>query len=814
MVVSLSFGVLFLAVVVFEPVCSYKHVISVDSLLGHDDSSCLPPSSETPCQTLEYVENHLNSVSNNSVLIEICQPQIILSKALHFSDFVNLSIQGESGSGHVEIVCNTSNAGLSFVNVYGLSLSHINISECGVIRHFKLMELSIIEFSALYIINCCDVNITDTVVYRSKGTGITMVDTYGAVSFKSIEAIENSFHLGTNCSISVCEGGRGLYILFYLNTTSDPSPSLLHMQKQCSNANITIEHFTCMSNNASTTEKNTDVCGYTGIGGGTLILLGDNATNVNITINDSVFQDNMAYCGGGLYLAYNSYNRNNHVSFTKTNFFNNRVVRGKFAGGLEVFFLSSSVNGNLKLNTLSVFSSTFENNTEGGVNIWSDDMPTEGDTKAIFFTNCSWANNSAKEHGAAVHIMAGVSVSGTRGHYPAVVFKNCNFFSNKVKPIVVPESNLLTRTNAVGAFYSNVLTVVFEGRTVFEDNSGTALYLSCSIASFGAASSVKFVGNYGTNGGAIALIGRSYLYLEGSSTFSFIDNTATHFGGAIYFQSIDTVVYQPCFIISSKCNEKSSFHFDGNIANSGQGEHIFLSSFGGCSISYCNKHCPGSKPTDLLQCRGNFTFENPSNITTGTLPTNFILNTSLITMYPGLPQQLNIIVSDAEGNVVPNVSYQATLARNTSAISINTHYEYVSNNTISINGEPGKNDTLQLNALLTDISLLINVSLLQCPPGYVFDNTTMTCNCRALHYYGLQKCDPEAYIRRGVWMGKCNNSQFLCTADCPIGFCTYNTTNPTLYHLLPMNVSHLEPAICSSSRKGTICGSCKEGYSV
>ena len=164
--------------------------------------------------------------------------------------------------------------------------------------------------------------------------------------------------------------------------------------------------------------------------------------------------------------------------------------------------------------------------------------------------------------------------------------------------------------------------------------------------------------------------------------------------------------------------------------------------------------------------------------------------------------------------MVPNVSYQATLPNITSAISINTHYEYVSNNTVSINGEPGKSDTLQLNALLTDISLFVNVSLLQCPPGYVFDSTTMTCNCRALDYYGLLKCDPEAYIRRGVWMGKCNNSQFLCTADCPIGFCTYNTSNPTLYHLLPMKVDHLEPAICSSSRKGTICGSCKEGYSV
>ena len=347
---------------------------------------------------------------------------------------------------------------------------------------------------------------------------------------------------------------------------------------------------------------------------------------------------------------------------------------------------------------------------------------------------------------------------------------------------------------------------MFEGRTVFTSNYGTALYLSCSIASFSASSNVSFNNNYGTNGGAIALIGRSHLYLDGSSTFSFVNNTATHFGGAIYFHGIDTIAYQPCFIYNGIPNNKSTFYLNRN--HGSQGPHIFVSSFGACNRSLsCNS-------ADILQCLGDFTFENPQNKPIGTLPTNFTLNTSLITLYPGLPQQFGLTVSDAEGNIVPNVSYQATLSKNSSAIKVDSDFQYVSNNTISIDGVPGNNDTLQLNALSTDISLLLKISLLECPPGYIFDDETMTCNCRALDYYGLLKCEPQTYIRYGVWMWKCNDSRVLCTSDCPTGYCIHHTKKLKLEIQLPMNASQLERKICAPNRRGTICGSCKENHSV
>ena len=178
--------------------------------------------------------------------------------------------------------------------------------------------------------------------------------------------------------------------------------------------------------------------------------------------------------------------------------------------------LVSQISG---INSLRFDSCNTYNNSEGGINIWAEQMTVQGDEKMIFFTDCIWSGNNATMYGAAVHIMAGTLATGSRGHYPTVVFANCSFSSNKVKPTKQVGNNLATQINAVGAFYSSVLTLVFEGRTVFTSNYGTALYLSCSIASFSASSNVSFNNNYGTNGGAIALIGQSYLYLDGSSTF-------------------------------------------------------------------------------------------------------------------------------------------------------------------------------------------------------------------------------------------------------------------------------------------------------
>ena len=108
----------------------------------------------------------------------------------------------------------------------------------------------------------------------------------------------------------------------------------------------------------------------------------------------------------------------------------------------------------------------------------------------------------------------------------------------------------------------------------------------------------------------------------------------------------------------------------------------------------------------------------------------------------------------------------------------------------------------------------MNISLLDCPPGYVLDGRR--CECGASSYYGVLKCEPEVHILHGIWMGLRNNNAKLCTSDCPMGYCTYDAKERQASHAqpIPMNVSLLEKSICSPTRNGTICGECIANHSV
>ena len=171
---SLAFNLLLSTVIGCDLVFCYKHVISIDASNGHDDSSCLQRSGPS-CQTLEYVQKHLKSVSSGSLEIEICQPGINLTKAINITNITNLAIVGAENSNWTFIQCNTSGSGLTFINVTGLSLNYIQLFGCGAERDYSVSDMST-EVSALALLNCRDVNITNTLVQLSNGTGIYIDD--------------------------------------------------------------------------------------------------------------------------------------------------------------------------------------------------------------------------------------------------------------------------------------------------------------------------------------------------------------------------------------------------------------------------------------------------------------------------------------------------------------------------------------------------------------------------------------------------------------------------------------------------------------
>ena len=451
----------------------------------------------------------------------------------------------------------------------------------------------------------------------------------------------------------------------------------------------------------------------------------------------------------------------------------------------------------------------------GGVNLFPGEIPFQDELSAITFTDCTWISNTAL-YGAAVNIVPATWAIGSQGRHQFISFVNCNFTQNIVISDASSTRNLQVQRNGAGAFFSTHITVMFCGLTTFEGNSGTALYLSGSAAIFNASSRVSFLNNNGTNGGAVSLNGRSYLLLNGVSNFYFVNNRARQVGGALYFKNSDNNTRQPCFIHRDIYTNKSIFNFSGNYASAERGHHMYVSSF-----TSCNMYCPGTVG-NVLDCIGIFDFSNPDNDTTATLPTEFGLDTvhaEPVAIIPGFSSYLPLTVKDSMGNIVSNMSYEASLENRSlnSSLEVDSAFKYVSNNTIRLRGNKTENATLRLDTSSTDISLLVNVTLVECPPGYVLDPSDHTCKCRAATYYGLQKCDPEAYIMHGIWMGKCNHTtNALCTADCAIGYCTYDSSSSAfgLYKPMPLSRRHLEVFICSPTRIGTLCGQCRDGHSV
>ena len=801
-----------------------EHVICVDSDSGHDNATCLQ-SCQQPCQTLEYVQRHLKSVANESVVIKIRGPQINLTGALNFTNFSNLSIRGTK---YAEIFCDTSYSGLSFNNVTRLSLSYIQLTNCGAGQNSTVYDTSkyrmITELSAVFLLNCRDVNITNCVIYRSDGTGISMLNTNGNVFIEHTNIIESS--LRSNSSDIMMFGGSGLHIEFDYCSNGNHAYNHTNCSRSehYSNAYYMIYKCTITGNraNASQSLEYWYNIGPMGSGGGAHFGFAINAANISITLNNCSFHNNSAVMyGGGLKLQFYKTTHKNQVSLIHTIFSNNSVPSDKMGGGLEVSFshftLALKNYDHLENNSVNVKSCNFSGNSAGsggGLNVFSGEIPFHDELSAITFTNCTWSSNTAL-YGAAVHIMPATWASEYQGHYPKIEFVNCSIDSNMVTPKYLT-TNLQIEVNGFGAFFCSHITISFVGVTIFEGNNGTALYLSGSVGIFNASSQVVFHNNNGTNGGAVSLVGRSFLLLNGSSNFSFKNNRAKQLGGGIYFHSTGNNNHQnqPCFIYRGFYTKNSSFIFNNNHASTGRGHHIFVSSFTSCNIN-----CPGPNLT-TYECIGEFNFSHPDHDTTATLPTEFNFDTNHtmpIGIIPGFSSYLPLVVRDSKGNTVSNLSYEASLEGKSpkSSMDVDSAFKYVSNNTIRLSGEG--NATLRLDTLSTDISLLVNITLAECPPGYVLDPSDHTCKCRASTYYGLQKCDPEAYIMYGVWMGCCNhNSNALCTANCPVGYCTYNLpfSLKGLYRPLPLSTKNLEAFICPPTRIGTICGQCRPGHSV
>ena len=775
------------------------------------------------CTTLEDAAS--NSTSD-SVAIVIDSPRIFLSELVVFSNLNRVRIDGNFSI--IDCAQNTS-AGLFFDDVDNVVLSDITFVSCGGFNNYSAEENETRkQRSAVHAFNCTNITISGCSFHNNLGSGVAIVHNQGG----SIEVLDSNF---TNNSIPhedihAYAGGGGIFMRTW-ESTSTANSVLIRGCNFNSNRPTTPKEFVFVTSFGRTLKG-------TGRGGGVDIVLSGTSHQNFIEIENCDFTANAAFLGGGLAIQIQGEAQNNTAIISGSNFKDNgcRMVTGHqlagSGGGLHFGYslysrLETHANGNSFLVRDSHF---YENCAElgGGGTFFSSRSQFQALNNTMNFTSCTWDGNSARV-GAAMDVSPHVFERLSKGFLPTVAYEDCRFVGNSV----AFRTQHLHQAYGTGTLFSSLFDIVFTSSVHFENNSGSAFIIVNGIADF-ASCSAEFIGNTGIQGGAITLIGISSMLIGPGNTYNFIGNRASDLGGAIYSYLIDDhdfSVSRSCFIqyeepipnqITHPFDWNVTFTFDGNYAER-YGHSIYTTSLIPCQrrLSSTENRSELYSAEEIFQWKGVFEYANAAESHIATEGARFEINGSLpFRIIPGEQHSLQVYILD-DLNQTVEATFRASVLSSTDEVYVDDAFSCVAGNVIQLQGNEGANATLLLQTVTPRrISILVNVTLDTCPPGFIH-GSSQECECDDEAYYGISRCDPSAFIaeiQRGVWAGYApedDGEPQLRTALCPIGYCTFDSVDSSEQLLpLPRDREELDPFICGPSRTGVACGSCSENYTV
>ena len=767
---------------------------------GNDISECIFGGPEHRCHSLEYAADKLVTTdSTTSIVIHIIGPTIPLNDTLRFTNVSDVQLTGED----TQIVCGTNDAGVHFSSVDGIFIENLSFSECGT----NTGNLT----AAIYIDSCKNVVIQSIAIISSSEMALVFSGTYGNVQILDSLFKENGVHQFKD-TLQQYQHYYGA-VSIHFNQSFPVEKHYLGMEQ---NSTYSFSNCTWLENNNTGRRSNS--------GGGLTIRFNSRYIN-NITLVECTFKANSAYWGGGLYVLFADSAYNSSVAVLSSRFEDN--VAESAGGGVDLGYLNG-YHSPFRNNILFQDTHFIKNKAKygGGAAVFAKHgaiYSKPGDT--IRFDQCSWEGNVAS-FSSSVDVSPIAFDTLSTGFLPVPVFTNCNFSNNKLKQATKGGANVINE----GSFTVTKFTVQFGEHIRFLNHENSALHVISGTVEFQPETEVLFRNNSGTNGGAIALYGFSSLRFHNGCHLSFINNTALEVGGAIYYHSYDQhdfVSTRACFIqyvdqpykIRDACSNipNVTFEFEGNKAYHG-GTAIYALSFYPCYYQlFPNKGGKEKFPVDGILCRAHFILndDSPDNVTMLTAGQQYKLNESQpLHVIPGQKYNVSLSVRDEMKNQVHAIYRMQTKA-----------FQIEHNHTagdLRLYGEPGQKGNISISVLnFRQISFEVEVSLLQCPPGFFLDETHNLCKCSARSpehaYRGIEKCnypDFRAYILQGYWAGYRGNVEpkNLYTAPCPRGFCVYEHgfTEPIL---LPEK-TNLSEFVCGEYRKGVLCGECDNERSV
>lgn len=849
------------------------NVIVINPLIGKDTANCL--SGEEPCRTLSWAFQTANRNSFTKYFLERGTHVLNTSTDPFDRSLSSLAFVGNAtNSNDVVIHCTAENTGLAFEGVKTITFSYLTFYNCSALRNSTTRDFRssytnsnaptarFHEFQVgLYFYLCADVTMLFLNVSDSpNATGVVMYDTNGTNQITDSVFQRNIILKNTTLTPSPNGGGGGFYVEFtYCKPGNTECSNDQENEETITGAKYQFLRCSFLNNQAhdSSSDKGTYLVEFEsdhvafGRGGGLSIYVKGDSYNNAFEVTQCDFEGNNATWGGGMLAEFQDYSANNTLSIVNSSFINNECyytrTSGTGGGGLRLghCVYHQAKNSTYPGNIINADHCTFSDNRAlngGGISISVARQNTSTDKLAQININDGIFLHNTARLGAAVHvdgfalILVGL-IADVHLTRPYIEDNTADY----LKPLSLES---MPNQAGLGAVYVHEVYLMFHDTAAFILNDGSALAAVHTRVCFSDCKA-RFSGNKGNKGGAIALLGGSFIMIDENTQMTFKENSAMVHGGAIYNtyisrENMDS--YSHCFIrhvnaFKHPDNWGAKFTFNDNIHMCGSRQNSIYSTSilpcswaGGVGVNenksaiFCWEGWSYANSTgDPVECRSEISTD------TGEIEFTTIDKSNVVQAFPGHEFNLEIDIKDDVGRDVSQQTVFVAVTNTTgSALGVNGDlYSYVWGESATVWGEEGSTITLVLDSAEDRVwHLEVVIKLMQCPPGFKETNTTreddsdmdisqITCMCSNL-YGGVLLCDNKnfsAMLKNSNWMGRIDDSedsQYL-SSSCPPGYCL---SNPTFSHsLLPNNSHSLNDMICGSmNRNGTLCGRCIDGY--
>ena len=726
--------------------------------------------------------------------------------------------------------------GCSFYECQNINVDDVTFIGCGAVhnstsRNFTDEGYSVMKYDvAIYFELCFNVTIVNIHISHSNGIGLVFMASTGFISVTDSWFTSNSV-------AKDAAGGGGVYIEFPDCKPGD-APCATEIRSGIPTrfiSNGVYEFIRChfVNNSASDggIELNHIINSMTssdhyafGGGGGLLAYFTGTASNTSISLNSCQFKENQAVLGAGMYVSFSDVSHTNDVSINDTNFILNQCYKGNIlpfslntGGGVKIDVRKQSDN-----NRFLIYSSQFKNNSAtwgGGLSVYAEGTNHRNHTmNKVELIKCHFESNIART-GAAIDLLCQMSSYSSEEISLTPTIQDCTFTSNGG----LYEFNDGSKGASFGTVNLEYMPASFKGNTIFYKNKGSALLIQSSDALFTENATGNFTANEGVVGAGIALMGTSWVAIDSRTQLVFENNTATNKGGAIYVEQGKTnyaAYSHTCFLRYAEQNTpptdwKTSFKFYNNKPIS-----IFASSILPCVWSTSLNSTLDYDISQAFCNWKNWDFGD-GNCSNELLTLAGLLNSSSnysMAVYPGWETHLTITAYDDFKHIVTDQTKFSVSFPDSTPIKVSQQYASDKGTTITVYGSPNTTATLAVEAADDRyIYTNIEVHISPCPPGFVFNLTSMSCTCPSLsaQHVICNETEHKAYIRLGY-----------CISYSPVGEGRYETivsrcpfsvdeSKVTPVLPLPLNVSELDKQFCGRlKRKGKLCGECQDGYGI